>query len=147
MRWFIARDGELLIFRWVSSGQKSLSQKLLNVLLKSTLLWNGRDVCYGLCFTLDALSDLKQVTLLFCTCFTYSDFISVLYVLIILCAGTVSWNPYEWPQCSMPTFDLEHMEAISFNNKKIVQIKVCLSLPQFFCMKWKLESFLCKAIQ
>lgn len=106
-----ARESELLIFRWVSSGQMSPSQKLLNALQKSTVLWNVRDVHYVLCFSLDALSDLKQVTLLFCTCFTYSDYISVLYVLIILCAGTISWNICEWPQCSMPIFYLEHMEA------------------------------------
>lgn len=69
--------------------------KLLNALQKSTLLWNVRDVHYVPCFSLDALSDLKQATLLFCPCFTYSDYISVLYVQVVLCAGTISRNTYE----------------------------------------------------
>lgn len=62
----------------------SLSQKLLNALLKCTLLWDVRHLRYVPCCSLDALPDLKQVTSLLCTYFMCSDYISVLYVLIIL---------------------------------------------------------------
>ena len=120
MWWFIASTSELLIFCWVSGGQMSLSQKLLNALLKSVLRWDVRGLCWVSCFF--SCLTLKKVTLLLCNCFKCSDYISILYILII------SWPQSRYASILLATYRGHYSKAT-----------LSSSTLNFPFVKWKLK--------